>query len=56
LVLGSHLSDIFRVNTITLAFKAAAGALLNRNRNRKTLIQGLGSWAGRQDWPLDWLQ
>ena len=53
-VLGSHLSDISRVNVITLAFEAAAGALLNRNR--KTLILGLGSWAGRQDWPLDWLQ
>ena len=53
-VLGSHLSDISRVNIITLAFEAAAGALLNRNR--KTLILGLGSWAGRQDWPLDWLQ
>jgi hypothetical protein len=53
-VLGSHLSDITRVDTITLAFEAAAGALLNRNR--KTLVLGLGSWAGRQDWPLDWLQ
>ena len=53
-VLGSHLSDISKVNNITLAFEAAAGALLNRNR--KTLILGLGSWTGRLDWPLDWLQ
>jgi hypothetical protein len=53
-ILGSHLSDIKTVDTITLAFEAAAGALLNRNR--KTLILGLGSWAGRQDWPLPWLQ
>ena len=22
----------------------------------KTIIIGLGSWAGRQQWPLDWLQ
>ncbi len=25
------------------------------NRNRKNLILGLGSWAGRLDWPLPWL-
>jgi hypothetical protein len=42
------------VDSITLDFEAASGALLNRNR--KTLILGLGSWAGRQDWPLPWLQ
>jgi hypothetical protein len=53
-VLGSHLSDIIMVDSITLDFEAASGALLNRNR--KTLILGLGSWAGRQDWPLPWLQ
>ena len=34
-------------------FEAASGALLNRNR--KTTIIGLGSWAGRQDWPLQWI-
>jgi hypothetical protein len=49
-VLGSHLSDITKVDTLTRAFEAASGALLNRNR--KTLILGLGSWAGRLDWPL----
>ena len=53
-VLGSHLSDITTVDSVTLDFEAASGALLNRNR--KTLILGLGSWAGRQDWPLPWLQ
>jgi hypothetical protein len=46
-VLGSHLSDIH------LAFEAAAGAILNRIR--MSLILGLGSWEGRQDWPLPWL-
>jgi hypothetical protein len=53
-VLSSRLSDITRVNTITLTYEAAAGALFNRNR--KTLFLGLGSWAGRQYWPLDWLK
>jgi hypothetical protein len=52
-ILGSHLSDITKVDFITLQFEAAAGAILNRNR--KTLIMGLGSWAGRMDWPLQWL-
>jgi hypothetical protein len=37
-ILGSHLSDIKTVDTITLAFEAATEALLNRNR--KTLILG----------------
>ena len=53
-ILGSHISDILTVDSITLDFEAAAGAILNRNR--KTMILGLGSWAGRQDWPLAWLQ
>jgi hypothetical protein len=39
---------------MSLPWTPYSGALLNRNR--KTLILGLGSWAGRQDWPLPWLQ
>ncbi len=34
-------------------FEAASGYLLNRNR--KSTIIGPGSWAGRLDWPLQWL-
>ena len=30
-----------------------SGAILNRNR--KSVILGFGTWAGRQDWPLPWL-
>ncbi len=25
------------------------------NHNRKLAILGIGTWAGRQDWPLPWL-
>jgi hypothetical protein len=49
-VLGDDLQDIVRVDLACRDFEAASGALLNRNR--KTTIIGLGSWAGRQDWPL----
>jgi hypothetical protein len=52
-VLGDDLQDIVRVDLACRDFEAASGALLNRNR--KTTINGLGSWAGRQDWPLQWL-
>jgi hypothetical protein len=51
-VLGDDLQDIVRVDLACRDFEAASGALLNRNR--KTTIIGLGSWAGRQDWPLQW--
>ncbi len=40
-VLGSHLSDIIKVDSITLSFEVAAKAILNPNR--KTLILDLGS-------------
>ena len=52
-VLGDDLQDIVRVDLACRDFEAASGALLNRNR--KTTIIGLGSWAGRQDWPLQWI-
>jgi hypothetical protein len=52
-VLGDDLQDIIRVDLACRDFEAASGALLNRNR--KTTIVGLGSWAGRQDWPLQWI-
>jgi hypothetical protein len=51
--LGDDLQDILRVDSACRDFEAASGALLNRNR--KSTIVGLGSWAGRQDWPLQWL-
>ncbi len=50
-VLGDDLQDIVQVDLACRDFEAASGALLNKNR--KTTIIGLGSWAGRQDWPVD---
>ncbi len=52
-VLGDKLSDIIIMDQVCRDFEAASGAILNRNR--KTVILGLGSWAGRSQWPLDWL-
>jgi hypothetical protein len=51
--LGDELQDILRVDLACRDFEAASGALLYRNR--KSTIVGLGSWAGRLDWPLQWL-
>ncbi len=52
--LGEDEQDILVTDELCRAFEAASGAILNRNR--KTVILGLGSWAGRRDWPLPWLQ
>ncbi len=52
--LGEDDNDIVLTDQICRAFEAVSGAILNRNR--KTVVLGLGSWAGRQDWPLPWLQ
>ncbi len=52
--LGEDEKDILVTDEVCRAFEAALGAILNRNR--KTVILGLGSWAGRRDWPLPWLQ
>ncbi len=41
------------INDICSRFEKMSGAILNRNR--KSAILGLGSWAGRQNWPLPWL-
>jgi hypothetical protein len=53
-ILGDDLRDISKADLICRRFEAASGAILNRNR--KTVILGLGTWAGRQEWPLPWLQ
>ncbi len=45
-VLGDDLQDIVRVDLACRDFEAASRALLNRNG--KTTVIGLSSWAGRQ--------
>jgi hypothetical protein len=53
-MLGEDEEDIVIADAVCRAFEEASGAILNRNR--KTVILGLGSWEGRQEWPLPWLQ
>ena len=52
-VLSDSDSDFTTCDEAVSLFEAASGALLNRNR--KSVVVGLGTWAGRQDWPLPWL-
>jgi hypothetical protein len=50
---SSTLDDLPIIDAAVADFEAASGALLIRNR--KTVIVGMGSWAGRLDWPLQWI-
>ena len=53
-VLSNKEEDLVTVDTLVADFEAASGAILNRNK--KSVILGLGSWEGRQEWPLLWLK
>ncbi len=50
---GQREADLHLIDRLSRLFEAMSGQILNRNR--KTAILGLGTWAGRQDWPLRWL-
>jgi hypothetical protein len=50
---GQQVADLRFIDCLSRLFEAMSGQILNRNR--KSAILGLGSWAGRQDWPLRWL-
>jgi hypothetical protein len=50
---GSNPDDIPALDSAVKDFEAVSGAILNRNR--KSVIVGLGEWADRQEWPLPWL-
>jgi len=52
-IMGQSEADLLLVDTICRQFEAMSGAILNRNR--KSAILGLGAWAGRHEWPLQWL-
>jgi hypothetical protein len=51
--LSTSLADLAVLDTTVSDFEAVSGALLNRNC--KSVVVGLGSWAGRLDWPLPWI-
>jgi hypothetical protein len=53
-ILSKDERNIVVANEVSRAFKEASGAIFNRNR--KTVILGLGSWESRQAWLLCWLQ
>jgi len=51
--LGDDVEDLPVLDLAVRDFEAASGAILNRNR--KSMIMGLGAWATRTTWPLTWL-
>jgi hypothetical protein len=53
-IISGDVADLLTADVLCRRFEAASGAILNRNR--KTAVLGLGSWAGRVAWPLPWLQ
>jgi len=52
--LGTDPRDLVVLDRVTRDFEQVSGAILNRNC--KSVVMGLGSWTGRRDWPLAWLQ
>lgn len=52
-IFGESERDILVADTLCGMFERISGAILNRNR--KSAILGLGSWAGKKEWPLQWL-
>ena len=52
--MGDKERDLLRLDEEVRAFEMASGAILNRNH--KSVVLGLGSWAGRMEWPLPWIQ
>jgi len=52
-ILRDNLHDLHTTDLLCREFEAASGAI--SNRNRKTVILRLGSWAGRLIKLLDWL-
>ena len=46
--------DFLKLSSTVDQFEKVSGAILSRDRKCKVL--GLGKWAGREQWPLDWLQ
>ena len=51
---GENLSDLVIIDEIFSNFEVVSGAILSRTKKSK--IMGLGTWQGKQDWPLPWLR
>ena len=52
-VLGEEEGDLQILDVVVRDFESVSGAILNRNR--KSVLLGLGSWAERAEWPLTWI-
>ena len=52
--ISSETNDLIVVDRIFREFEELSGTLLHRSKKCK--IIGLGKWAGRESWPLPWLQ
>jgi hypothetical protein len=50
---GEDESDLLIIDVICRQFEEMSSSILNRSH--KTAILGLGGWAGREVWPLDWV-
>ena len=48
------LEDFEVIDTVVKRFEKVSGAILSRNRKCKVI--GFGNWAGKLDWPLDWVK
>ena len=53
-VLTNNVSDFFVLDDAVRKFESISGAILSRDKKCK--VMGLGSWANRVDWPLDYLK
>ena len=53
-VVSSELSDLTKINLIFNDFEKISGTILHRTKKCK--IMGIGRWAGREEWPLPFLE
>ena len=53
-VLTNDVSDFPVLDAAVKNFESVSGAILSRDKKCK--VMGLGSWAARVDWPLDYLK
>ena len=51
---GEKISDLIVIEEIFSNFEDISGSILSRSQ--KSRVMGLGTWRGRQDWPLGWLK
>ena len=52
--LGERISDLIVIDEIFANFEQVSGAILFGSEKSK--LMGLGSWKGKQDWPLPWMR